>query len=522
MSDGITQRAALDTNNSVVRRRKGIDVNILSESCSRDITKLSRFSQLPKLFEAKKKGTIERLRNPFGNPWRTRRRKNQFISIMTSSASGLWRAKHPELPDLLDQDAGQSNSEKKAYRRFHGAVCSQYHYDETVGKILPEMPAFRAMRQDFERMGIPKKFIGHAVLNFDEGTLFRGGESPPEWAYLHLPADSLDPACRVLFKDSSTLDASGHVFDIGKFEVRRLLALQLVACMKHNDVDAVLIDYAVKSYGFALPALKDVLPQSWFQSFQDDQLMMLEEAYNALRANGRELFLNGVMLDGIIATEPAHVKTFVRNSDGIFWEQPFRHEWREYDDGVYDYYQRLDQFFEAIHGAGKRLFVKQGTYRFHATEDIEPSWSARFANTDQGIERHLANYLTCFYLLYADRHRSTLMYTHPVEAGDIFASEAHFDIWDAQLGDPTHARMEIAAHVHMRGFGNGVVFLNNRLESASISDKLRPKGFPRALPTLALEPLSGLYWPFWDRTLLTTIKRFTPIETIRALGGTKV
>ena len=485
-----------------VRRRRASDVNLKSESCWGELLSLERFSCSPKLFRARDKGPIERLLNPFGDLWSDRKR-NPHIPVMTASCLANWRIRRPAVDGLLKGNLNPTHPETETYRTFLHLASSPYHYDETVTKIAVDMPAFREMKADFERLVLRKKFIGYAVLNFHEGQLFR--EDPPEWAYLHAPRSSMNRADRIRFKDSSTLIASGDVFDVSKPEVRSFLAGVLRDCMVENDVDAVLIDYAVRPYAFGMPSLIDILPEEWVDAFQENQIALMEEVHAELRAHGKELLLNGLMLEGIVPTEISHVRPFIKCCDGMFWEQPFRFEWRDYHDGDSNYYERLQEFFDLVYGLRKKLFVKQGTYRFHATEDIEPSWHARFAYTDSGIERHLVEYLTCFYLLYSDAHRSTLLYTHPVEAGDIFASEAMFKIWNTDTGWPLGGRMALHNHIHMRAFEKGIVFVNCQLKPARISDKLRPSGFDRALPRIELQPLSGIFWPYPKQGILSSM-----------------
>jgi len=489
-------RASPKTDLRPNRRRKGVDVGINSESMCADTLGLDRFSRAPKMFKSAQKGPAERLLNPFGDPWRDRKVGNRSISIMTSSLSAVFREKRPKVASVLDGFSGPSYPETEAYRHYSHAAGSVYHYDETVARIAPDMSAFAKMRQDFEKLNLRKQFIGYTVVNFDEKNLYAPGSEPPEWAYLHHPESSGQRADRVRFKDASTLDASGDVFDVRKPEVCSWLAKSLARMMTINNVDAVLIDYAVRAYPFGVPALLGFLPADWLQNFQEIQLELLKIIHAELRRAGKELFLNGVMLDGIVSTDPALLKMFGRHCDGMFWEQPFRYEWLEFNHNGIDYYKRLDQFFDVIYAMKKKVIVKQGTYRFHASEDVEKSWVWRFAYTDHGIERHLAKYLTCFYLLYADGHRSTLLYTHPVETMDIFASEAYFRFWDTDFGAPTHRRVELTKDVHMRVYQNGIVFVNNRLKPVRISNRMRPAGYNQRIPGLKLEALSGRFWAF--------------------------
>lgn len=65
------------------RRREGADVGVNSESMLATVLGLDRFSRAPKMFKVREKGPAERVLNPFGNPWRDRKRFNRFFSIMT-------------------------------------------------------------------------------------------------------------------------------------------------------------------------------------------------------------------------------------------------------------------------------------------------------------------------------------------------------------------------------------------------------------------------------------------------------
>jgi hypothetical protein len=501
------------------RRRKGSDVGISSESMHADMLGLDRFSRAPKMFKVREKGPAERLLNPFGDPWLDRKRFNRFFSIMTSSLTGISSIRHPDVASVLDEYAGPSFPETQAYRHYSNLAASPYHYDETVCKLAPDLPAFVRMRANFEKLNLREKFIGYTVVNFDEQKLYPAGEELPEWAYLHNPESSQCRADRVRFKDASTLVASGDVFDIRKPEVCSLLAKALARTMTANNVDAVLVDYAVRAYAFGLPALLGQLSPEWLETFQENQLALFRVIHAELQSAGKELFLNGVMLDGIISTDPDLIRMFARHCDGFFWEQPFRYEWREFNHNGTDYYLRLGEFFQTIYAMKKKVIVKQGTYRFHDSEDIQQSWDWRFAYTDHGIERHLAKYLACFYLLYADRHRSILLYTYPVEAGDIFASEAYFRFWDTEFGEPTHGRMERATNIHIRAFQNGIVFVNNRLKAAKISNKLRPPGYEGRIPRIELEPLSGGFWAFpIKQSIIATRRLMRPRTRLAGLG----
>lgn len=219
---------------------------------------------------------------------------------------------------MLDGYVGPSFPETQAYRHYSNLAASPYHYDETVCKLAPDLPAFARMRANFEKLNLRIKFIVYTVVNFDERKLYPAGEELPEWAYLHNPESSQCRADRVRFKDASTLVASGDVFDIRKPEVCSLLAKALARTMTANNVDAVLVDYAVRAYAFGLPALLGQLSSEWLETFQENQLEPFRVIHAELQSAGKELFLNGVMLDGIISTDPDLIRMCARHCDGFF------------------------------------------------------------------------------------------------------------------------------------------------------------------------------------------------------------
>jgi hypothetical protein len=476
------------------RKLRGYEVGVPNESCSAEMLGLARFASAQKFFASDQKSPTERVLNPFGDPWASRKR-NPYISVMTGSCRGILRRKAPVVPHPVDSD-GAALADYANYARL---ASSTFHYDETDGRLMPNMPRFRDMKTAFRAAGLKRtKFIAYTVANFDDGLLFARDSGVPESAYVHFPETSVDPADRLHFYEAPPLDAGGFVFDIRKPEVREMIALAIAKAMSENDVDAVLIDYAVRAYAFGLPSLIDTLPEDWIDSFQHNQRKLLQRIHAAVRGVGKQLFLNGMMLDGLAVTEPGLIAVYGKCADGVFWEQPFRWEWRGYSHAGADYYQRLGQFFDVMFGLRKQLIVKIGTYRFHATEDIEHSWTARFGATDHGIERHLASYFTAFFLLYGDRRWSHLFYTHPTELADIFSSEAYFQIWDQDLGEPISTRIEISPHVHMRAFQKGVVFVNNTLEPARLSEGQKPAAYKDEYPSLELAPLSGTFWRYKD------------------------
>ena len=474
-------------------KRRMSAVGLAGESCSAEVLKLRRFGTSSKLFAEALKGPFERIVNPFGAPWSSRRVRNKFIPVMTSSCRKLLEGLASEPVSTL---ADTSSTDALSYARFLGKASSEYHYDETVIRLAPDMAKFRKLKSHHAALGLHRRFMGYTIANIDDGMLVPRNKEIPEESYLHFPEESRQREQRIRFHENSTLDSSGDIFDIRRPAVRQMLGQAIARAMVANDVDAVLIDYAVKPFAFGLPGLAGKLPQDWLIHFQDHQIELLRSIYLELRSAGKELFLNGMMLDSIVVTDPSLIRAYLKAADGVFWEQPFRWEWREYNDGQQDYYQRLEEFFQVAQDLKKRVIVKSGTYRFHATEDVSASWTSRFVGTDWGIEKHLAEYATCFFLLYYNRHRVHLMHTHPIEIFDIFASEAYFKIWDANLGEAVTPRLEVAKHVHMRGFENGIIFVNNRLEESAISNALRPTGYRGRLPQVTLPPLSGVFWEY--------------------------
>lgn len=467
---------------------------VIGESCSQKILGLDRFRSPTKLYRPGNKSPTEQLLNPFGDPWASRRARNRYIPTMTGSvASLLLQERGPRHLPLAEGRFGATRS-ILAYRNYSEKSVSAFHYDETVTKISPSMPDFQDMKQRFAAHGLSKRYIGYAVLNFDDGLLFPKKDELPEHFYLHRTGSPGLRADRLTFKDASTLIASGNVFDIRRPEVRTALCDRVVKCMVENGVEGVLVDYAVRRYGFGAPGMMDEMPEGWFESFQDYQFSLMTELYEKLDAAGLLLFLNGVMLDSIRVTEPDLINAYLKHCHGMFWEQPFRWEWRDYQNGLEDYYQRLDRFFALIVARKKLLVVKCGTYRFHATEDILPSWTERYQMTDYGIERHLASYLTCLFLLFYTRYWHVLYYTHPTDLYDIFCSEPFFDVWDAEIGDALTGRIEYSKHVQIREFENALVFVNNTLKPVVISPRLTPNGVKTKLPRLTLAPLSGRIW----------------------------
>lgn len=460
---------------------------IETESCSGKDLKLRQFRSRKKLYREDEKTESEILLNPFGDPWVTRLAHNYFIPTMTGSLTGYMK----EQVGKVSQPLRGQPEVTHAYTRYSGFASRNYHYDENICRLSMDMPRFKEMREMFKRKGLTKKFIGYAVMNYDDHNLFGKHSGLPEEYYVHKPEDSRNPEDRLKFVEGDALLAYGHVFDIRNPEVRTTLCNRIVEAMEANDVDAVLIDYAVRRYGFGAPGLVHDMPKDWFINFQDFQFLLFKELSALVRSKGKILFLNGTMLDSILVTEPLMVREYLKHCHGMFWEQPFRWEWRNYEKDGEDYYERLQRFFDVSHDFKRQLIVKSGTYRFHGTEDIIKGWTSRFKITNYGIERHLVEYLTCFFMLYANRYYDTLYHTHPTELFDIYSSEAYFDIWSKQIGDPLTRRVPYSKHVHLREFENGFVCLNNTLEPVTIDPAVVQDHFSTPLPARTLEPLSG-------------------------------
>lgn len=485
------------TDEEFVERSKRLrqHFGVPSESCHSKQLGLQRFRTAEKLKLPKLKTLTEQILNPFGDPWASKKRqKNRFIPVITSSAAEFLRRERGALADPLASDPSFPSPLTRDFSRYAKSQASVFHYDETLARLAPDMKRYQQVKTLYAEHRIPKRFIGYAVLNYDDHTLFPKGTPLPEHFYMHLPESSQRPEDRLNFTDGSTLIASGHVFDIRKPDVRKALVDAVERAMVQNELDAVLIDYAVRRYAFGSPELLDELPKEWFQEFQEHQFKLVCELYERLKSSGKLLFLNGVMLDSIIVTEPKLINLFIKHCDGMMWEQPFRWEWRDYQNGEIDYYERLQSFFDLCAYYKRRLIVKTGTYRFHATEDIESGWNKRFVKTNYGIEEHLALYNTAFFLLYYNRHFSNLMHSHPTEVWDVFTSQAHFKFWDIPIGEALSSRIEYGRHVHYREFENAFVFVNNTLKPFRISAKRKCPVTGHRLPHIKLRPFSGRIW----------------------------
>lgn len=463
-------------------------VGIQTESCDGRKLGLSRFSSRSKIAFKDYKSNIEQIYNPFGDPWASRRSQNRFIPVATSSCRRFSREELGRRGDTLSCNDVKT---RKDYINYASRAGSAYHYDETAGRLNADMKPARELKRLFTENGINKKIIGYTVLNYNDGTLFSPSDPLPEEFFLHYPEHSREPKDRLKFVDGGTLIASGDVFDIREPKVRTRIVGAVIKRMIEGELDALLVDYAARRYAFGLPTLIDKLPQDWTTAFQEHQHSLMGELYRKIKASGKELLLNGMMLDSIVVTEPTMIQLFAKVCDGLFWEQPFRWEWRDYDKDGVDYYQRIEQFLNVAKLFKKKVFFKIGSYRYHGTEDVAPSWKARFKQTNWGIERHLAEHLTCMFLLFANRHYHTLIYTQPTEIYDIFCSEAYFGFWDKNIGEPVSDRKELSKHVHMRVFERGLVLVNNTLKAATVKVPIPEHWGGTRTMRVKLKPLSG-------------------------------
>lgn len=495
-------------------RRFSASVGVPSESCDGRELGLARFSSHGKFAHAERKTAPERLGNPFGEPWGSRRKRNGYIPTATSSCAAFRRREYGMRSDPLDNSCAFGEELSRDYANYLRFASSDYHYDETIGRLAKSMPAFAAVKDAFKRHNIEKKFIGYAVINFDDGQLLSGNDQAPERYYVHKPESSLDKGDRVRFVDGGALVASGDVFDIRQPEVRSFLVATIRDRMARNDMDAVLIDYAVRRTGFGSPSLVHEMPPGWFENIQESQLALFQELYSALSVDGRELFLNGIMLDSIVATDTNLVRVFMKCCDGMFWEQPFRWEWRHFNDGKQDYYQRIASMCEIATSQKRKIIFKTGTYRYHLTEDLADSWTERYGRTDWGIEKHLSEYFTSLFLIFSDRRYMALMYTHPTELWDVFASEAYFNIWHFPVGEACGAYEKLADHVLLRRFERAIVLVNNTLDAVSVPVATPEEWGVGGAIKVFLKPLSGR---IIMQAELNSIMRFRTRELVSRL-----
>lgn len=322
------------------------------------------------------------------------------------------------------------------------------------------MPEFRRLRAAFDAAQVPKRFVGYSTVNFAESTTMPGYRNAPETFFVHRRGMPRTRENRLVFVDDGELVAHGHVFDIRDPACREHLAQSITRAMVDNGVDAVLLDYAAGHYSFDSNNAFDY-PDGWHQRFEENQTELLTLITDTANRAGKEVFCNGMTLDGLYSTAVAKADLHMSACNGLFWEQPFRREWRDRSDDPDTYYDRLDRFFEIAQRRDKLVFVKQGTYRVHGSETEEPGWTWRYPRTSRATERRLAEYFLAFHLLYADPKLTHLIYTHPVELYDVFASEAHFEVFDVDVGVALGPRRKLTDHVFARQYSKALIVLNN-------------------------------------------------------------
>ena len=405
---------------------------------------------------ARRPSALERLVNPFGDPWASRSRTNPSIPVATSS---LFRF-YTDGQFGTDRFEGGEFRLSRDFVRYHRHASSPYHYDESIAKLADRMPLFRSVRRAFEAAGLKKRFIGYTTLNFAESDDMPGYAEAPESYFVHRKDAAPSPESRLTFSQDGALVTRGHVFDIRQPEVHAYLANRLTAAMVANDVDAVLIDYAASQWAFGSRDGFDY-PEDWFPHFEENQHALLSTVTAAANAKGKQIFCNGVTLEGLYETAPEKTALFASACNGAFWEQPFRAEWRDVEEDPAAYYDRLDRFFDIARARNLTFIVKQGTYRFTGTETDRPGWNWRYPLTSVERERRLMRYLLAFYLLYTLGERTPLIYTHPVAPFDIFTSEAYFAAFDTDIGAARGERQRLADHIYARVFERGVAVMNN-------------------------------------------------------------
>ena len=127
------------------RKPRGSDVGVTSESCSREVVGLDRFASASKLYKPNLKSGIERLINPFGDPW-SQRKFNPYIPVMTGSCRDLLARTRLDL--MHGMDGGVPGG--APYVHYTDRASGNLHYDETVSRLAPDMPRFREMKQAFK------------------------------------------------------------------------------------------------------------------------------------------------------------------------------------------------------------------------------------------------------------------------------------------------------------------------------------------------------------------------------------
>ncbi|WP_197279887.1 putative glycoside hydrolase [Bosea sp. AAP35] len=346
------------------------------------------------------------------------------------------------------------------YQRY---ASSPYHYDESIAKLAMDMPLYRAVRASFEKAGVHRKFIGYTTVNFADTAAMPGYAEAEERFFLHTPGKNVTKDNRVKFAERGALNAGGDVFDIRNPEFHIYIADKIVDAMNVNNIDAILIDYSASQFAFG-SGIPELMPIDWFSHFEENQFNLLSRISERAASSGKEIFCNGLTLDGIYHTDPKKARLFLSACHGAFWEQPFRTEWRDNGPDPENYYKRLQQLFDIALELGKTIIIKQGSYRFHGAEDIDPGWKWRFRKTTREKERQIMNYCLAFYLLYTQGGMTPLIYSHPTSILDIFASEAFFSELEIDIGKPLGPRYRIADHVQVRHFSKATVVLNNRDE----------------------------------------------------------
>lgn len=407
------------------------------------------------------KSEIEKLANPFGDPWGSRSAPNPSIPLATSSLLHIYlREPYKKFARFDDKFNLQM---PRAFVRYMRNASSPYHYDETIAQLSPQMLLFRKVREVFEREGVMKTFIGYTTVNFAESSVMPGYEEADERFFIHKRGMPPTRENRVQHQEFGEMDTAGDVFDIRNPEFHTYISEKLVDAMVANNVDIVLVDYAASQYVYGAK-WQHLFPEGWAKQFEEHQYALLSTLTQHANSRGKRIFCNGMTLDGIYVTQRAKARLYLDACNGICWEQPFRLEWRDEAQDPEAYYKLLDDFFSLATELNKPILVKQGTYRMIGDENAAPGWNWRFKKTSAERERQYVNYFLPFYLLYMQGDLTPLMYTHPTEMSDVFASEAYFQEFDQDVGTPLGLRQRLADHVHYRHFTKAVVVLNNRDE----------------------------------------------------------
>jgi hypothetical protein len=412
------------------------------------------------------KSAVERLANPFGDPWAEKGPPNRSIPIGTSTMYRLYDAIDGVEPRVT-KEGGFDLRMEEAEKHFLANSNHPFHYDESIAHLRTEMPAFRAVKARFESYGIHKTFIGYTFINVVDDKHFLGvtPKLKEEW-FVHKAGCEPTPENRVVVVNDGSIERDGYLMDTTNAGFARFMADAIVQAMVHNGVDAVLIDFMGHMYPLGYYQHRDVLPIEFLENYREGQRRCLKIIARAAQAQGKMVFCNGIGLDGLYEQSYHDILRLTQACDGVFWEQPFRDEWREV--GEFDstvYYTRLRDFFELSKLTGKYVLIKQGTYRYSGDEKAVPGWKARFDITSAEQERRLARYLLSFYLLFTCGERTPMIYTHPVKVFDIFSSEAYFREWDTPIGAPLGDYIRYTKHIYSRRFENGLVICNNSIHA---------------------------------------------------------